>query len=168
MWRTTQYPCIPYRKATVSPVGEFGYMVIPEHLYGAIRKIQDTILICPPIVSQYAALGAMVKGASYRDDRIKVIEKVRRIALGKLNGLSQIIHTPSAEGAFYILLGVDTDKSDMILLRELITQFRVAAIPGSAFGINDGCYLRIAYGSLQQAMVAEGIDRLVPGLKTLT
>ncbi len=144
-----------------------GYMVIPKHLYEAVRKIQDTILICPPVVSQFAALGAMAEGGSYRDDRIKVIEKVRRIALEKLKDLGQIIATPSAEGAFYILLRVHTDKNDMILLKELITRFHVAAIPGSAFGIHDVCYFRIAYGSLQQATVEEGIDRLVRGLKTL-
>ena len=144
-----------------------GYMVIPGRLYEAVRKIQDTILICPPVVSQFAALGAMAEGGPYRDDRIKVIEKVRRIALEKLKGLGQIIDMPRAEGAFYILLRVHTDKNDMILLKELITRFHVAAIPGSAFGIHDGCYFRIAYGSLRQATVTEGIDRLVQGLKTL-
>ena len=28
-----------------------GWMVIPEHLFEAVNKIQDTILICPPVVS---------------------------------------------------------------------------------------------------------------------
>ncbi len=34
-----------------------GYMVAPEPMFEAIRKAQDTILICPPVVSQYAATG---------------------------------------------------------------------------------------------------------------
>jgi len=144
-----------------------GYMVIPEHLYGAVRKIQDTILICPPVVSQLVALGATLEGSAYRDERIKIIEKVRRSALEKLKSLGQVIDMPSAEGAFYMLLRVHTDQDDMSLLRALITQFRIAAIPGSAFGIQDGCYFRVAYGSLQQATVEEGMDRLVMGLKTL-
>ena len=29
-------------------------MVIPEHLFEAVNKIQDTILICPPVVSQWS------------------------------------------------------------------------------------------------------------------
>src|SRR5439155_7269310 len=36
-----------------------GYMVIPKHLLVEVKKIQDTILICPPVISQYAALGAL-------------------------------------------------------------------------------------------------------------
>ncbi|TAF02535.1 MAG: pyridoxal phosphate-dependent aminotransferase, partial [Oscillatoriales cyanobacterium] len=39
-----------------------GYMVIPQHLLVSVRKIQDTILICPPVISQYAALGALQVG----------------------------------------------------------------------------------------------------------
>ncbi len=35
-----------------------GYMVLPEALTVAVRR-QDTILICPPLVSQYAAVGAL-------------------------------------------------------------------------------------------------------------
>jgi aspartate/methionine/tyrosine aminotransferase len=38
-------------------------MVVPERLGDAIAKIQDTILICPPVVSQYAAVGALEAGA---------------------------------------------------------------------------------------------------------
>lgn len=144
-----------------------GYMVIPEHLFESIAKIQDTILICPPVVSQYAALGAMEKGAAYRDKQFKVLEKVRRLVLEQLTGLAGIIDSPSAEGAFYILLRVHTDKDDMTLLRQLVTQYRVAAIPGSAFGITEGCYFRIAYGSLQQETVTKGMERLVQGLKAL-
>jgi len=39
-----------------------GYMVIPETLWMAVTKIQDTILICPPHVSQAAAVGALSAG----------------------------------------------------------------------------------------------------------
>ena len=39
-----------------------GYMTIPPALYDAVAKIQDTVLICPPLVSQVAALGALEAG----------------------------------------------------------------------------------------------------------
>ncbi len=39
-----------------------GYMVTPAHLLEALDKIQDTILICPPVVSQRAAVGALRGG----------------------------------------------------------------------------------------------------------
>src|SRR5256886_7889044 len=36
-----------------------GYMVAPRTMFESIRKIQDTILICAPAISQIAALGAL-------------------------------------------------------------------------------------------------------------
>ena len=42
-----------------------GYMVIPEVLAEAVNKIQDTILICPPAVSQHAAIAALEVGRSF-------------------------------------------------------------------------------------------------------
>ena len=42
-----------------------GYMVIPDALLEAVNKIQDTILICPPAVSQHAALAALDVGRAF-------------------------------------------------------------------------------------------------------
>ena len=52
----------------------------------------------------------------------------------------------------------------MRVAERLIREHRVAVIPGTAFGMTDGCYFRVAYGALQKATVAEGIGRLVTGL----
>jgi aspartate/methionine/tyrosine aminotransferase len=55
----------------------------------------------------------------------------------------------------------------MQLVERLIREHQVAVIPGSAFGIQDGCYLRVAYGALQQDTASKGVDRLIQGLKTI-
>jgi hypothetical protein len=39
--------------------------------------------------------------------------------------------------------------------------------PGLTFGMAEGCSLRVAFGALSQATVAEGIGRLVRGLKAI-
>jgi aspartate/methionine/tyrosine aminotransferase len=44
-----------------------GYMVIPHTLWTAVNKIQDTLLICAPHVSQAAAVGALAAGRAYCD-----------------------------------------------------------------------------------------------------
>jgi aspartate/methionine/tyrosine aminotransferase len=61
-----------------------GYMVIPERLFTAVNKTQDTILICPPVVSQFAALGALQAGAGYCGDHLRSIAEVREIVLNEL------------------------------------------------------------------------------------
>ncbi len=142
-------------------------MVLPENLLEAVNKIQDTILICPSTPSQYAALGALEADPQYRQRNIRMIGKVRQVVLRQLAELGGRVDPPRSEGAFYVLLRVHTDKTDTTLVERLIREHQVAVIPGSTFGIEEGCYLRIAYGALQQQTVAEGIGRLVKGLKAL-
>jgi len=67
-----------------------GYMVIPEHLLVPVKKIQDTILICPPVVSQYAALGALQAGYNYCQKHINAIALVRQLVLDSLNSIQDI------------------------------------------------------------------------------
>jgi aspartate/methionine/tyrosine aminotransferase len=55
----------------------------------------------------------------------------------------------------------------MELTERLIREHGVAVIPGTAFGLHQGCYLRVAYGALQKHTAAEGVGRLVSGLKSI-
>lgn len=132
-----------------------------------IKKIQDTILICPPVISQYAAVGAMKAGAGYCRQKLKMTTEVRQIVLDELETIRNLVTIPRADGAFYFLLRVQKDMDSMKLVRELIEQFKVAVIPGTTFGMKDRCYLRIAYGALQKDTAAEGISRLVGGLQQI-
>ena len=144
-----------------------GYMVIPAHLFDAIRKIQDTILICPPVISQFAAIGAMQTGVAYCHDKLQSLAEVRALVLNELQTIRHLCVVPPADGAFYFLLKIDTTMKPLDLVERLVHEFGVAAIPGTAFGMDDGCYLRVAYGALQKETVAEGIGRLVRGIKTI-
>jgi aspartate/methionine/tyrosine aminotransferase len=144
-----------------------GYQVVPEALSDAINKIQDTVLICPPVISQFAALGALDAGADYCRQRIGDFAGVREIAISRLQQLGDRCIIPTADGAFYFLLRIDTRLSPLELVRRLIEEFHVAAIPGSAFGVTDATTLRVSYGALRPETVLEGLDRLVHGLQAI-
>lgn len=144
-----------------------GCMVIPEELFGSVKKIQDTILICPPVVSQYAAVGALQAGAGFCRRQLATLTEVRTIFLNELAGMGDLCTVPRADGAFYFLLRIHTDRNPMELTEKLVREHGVAVIPGTAFGIDRGCYLRVAYGALPKPTAAEGIGRLVRGLKTI-
>ena len=136
-------------------------MVIPEHLLMPVRKIQDTILICAPVISQFAALGALRAGVAYCREKLESIKEVRAIVAGELTALRDLCHVPRADGAFYFLLRVQTKRGAMELTEQLIREHGVAVIPGTAFGLDQGCHLRVAYGSLHRETASEGIGRLV-------
>ncbi len=141
-----------------------GYMVIPEHLLSAVKKIQDTILISPPIISQHAAIGALSADTSYLQDKRKKMSIKRELVLEKLKGLPCLKTEPTSEGAFYTLLNLDLKQGDLQLAQTLVEKYGVATIPGSAFGINDGCYLRLSYGALSNVDISLGLDRIKNGL----
>jgi len=143
-----------------------GYMAYPEHLASAMIKSQDTILICPPIVSQIAALAALRVGRSHCEPHVRELASIREIVVGELSALAPLAAVPAADGAFYCLMKVRTDADPLAIAERLIREFKVAVIPGTAFGMS-GCYFRVAYGALQKATVAEGIGRLVTGLRAI-
>jgi aspartate/methionine/tyrosine aminotransferase len=142
-------------------------MVIPERLFMAVRKIQDTNLICPPVVSQWAAVGAMLAGRAYCEQKLSVTREVRRLVLERLAGLGDRVVVPLAEGAFYFLLRVHSAMDPMRLVQRLIEEHKVAVIPGTTFGVQNQCLLRIGYGALETHTAIEGIDRLARGLRRI-
>ncbi len=144
-----------------------GWMVIPERLYMPVRKIQDTNLICPPVISQWAAVGAMEAGWRYCKEKQQMTGEIRRMVLDELDDVTDLVTVPRADGAFYFLLRVHKDSNPMELVKQLIEKHKVAVIPGMTFGMEDKCYLRIAYGALQKDTAAEGIGRLVEGLEQI-
>ncbi len=142
-----------------------GYMVIPQHLLAAVKKVQDTNLICPPVVSQYAALGALQAKPEYLVDNIKAIAQVRELVMESFKRLESICTIARADGAFYFFLKVHTQMDAFELVKQLVNKYQVAVLPGTTFGMNQGCYLRVAYGALQKETAKEGIERLVNGLR---
>jgi aspartate/methionine/tyrosine aminotransferase len=144
-----------------------GYMVIPDRLGEAIGKIQDTVLICPPVVSQFAALGALEAGVAYAKEKIGTIAEARRAVLAELREIESFCTVIPTAGAFYLLLRLHADIDPLQLVERLVREHRVAVIPGTTFGLEDGCYLRLSYGALTPDEVEEGVGRLVKGLKAI-
>ncbi len=86
--------------------------------------------------------------------------------MSELSALAPLASVPAADGAFYCLLRVNTNVDPLVVGERLVREHKVAVIPGTAFGMS-GCYFRVAYGALQKATVAEGIGRLVNGLRAV-
>ena len=144
-----------------------GYMVVPNQLEVPIKKIQDTNLVCPPVLNQIAASAALDAGRSWCEQQIRGFEDVRNLVAERLDALGDRCDAPQPEGAFYTLAKMHTDRQDMDLVESLIRQFGVAVMPGQTFGVDQGCSLRIAYGALEQDTVSEGMGRLTRGLEKL-
>ena len=119
------------------------------------------------MVSQYAALGALQASPDYLHHNIRAIAQVREIVINSLKSLTNLCNIADSNGAFYFLLKVNTDIDSLELVKRLIQEYQIAVIPGTTFGMTQGCYLRVAYGALEKDTAKAGIERLVKGLKEL-
>lgn len=142
-----------------------GYMVFPKDLQPNLLKVQDTNLICPPLATQYAALSALETGASYCRAQLPTLSRVRTTVIEQLKALEDLCETPITNGGFYFLLKLSgTTGNDLELVKKLVQHYQVAALPGSAFGLSQGCHLRLSYGMLDMANAKIAMARLISGI----
>jgi aspartate/methionine/tyrosine aminotransferase len=144
-----------------------GYMVMPAPLLTAVKKAQDTIVICPPVISQYAAAGALEAGRDWCREKVAQFNDVRSAVVEQLRELGDMCPQPTSQGALYFLLRINVSIDPLTLAERLIRDHGVAVIPGNTFGIERGCYLRMSYAGLERSQVIEGTRRLVKGLRAM-
>ena len=125
------------------------------------------MLVCPPVISQIAAAAAMAVGPAYCRQQLQAFAEVRDVVLSELRALEPLCTVPPADGAFYCFVRINADVDPMQTAERLIREHKVAVMPGTAFGMTERCYFRVAYGALQKETVSEGIGRLVRGLRSL-
>ena len=106
-------------------------------------------------------------GKNYCYKYLEDIRKVRDIFINHLQELQDICTIVESKGAFYFFLKVNTELNDFELVKKLIKNHKIAVLPGRTFGMEKGCYLRIAYGALKEETATIGIERLVQGLTHL-
>lgn len=112
-----------------------GWMIVPEHMIRPIENLASSLAICPPTLSQHAAL------ACFTDDSLAVFEH-RREAFKKrrdyfLQALESIGLTVPAQpdGAFYVYADISRFSNDSDeMARQLLERGSVAVVPGKDFG----------------------------------
>ncbi len=151
-----------------------GYAAVPRQLMGALAKVQDTVLICPPQVSQRAALAALEAGPAWCRPHIAALGERRRqlfdaVAAARAGGLALELLGPP-DGAFYGLLRFPCALGGEPLMRHLVLGHGVAALPGDSFGLPQAggqALLRLSYGMLEAGALAEALGRLFEALAVL-
>lgn len=151
-----------------------GYAAVPRQLMGALAKVQDTVLICPPQVSQRAALAALEAGPAWCRPHIAALGQRRRqlvdaVAAARAGGQAVELLGPP-DGAFYGLLRFPCGLGGEPLMRHLVLGHGVAALPGDSFGLPPAggqALLRLSYGMLEASALAEALGRLFEALAVL-
>jgi aspartate/methionine/tyrosine aminotransferase len=144
-----------------------GFMVVPDHLFDDLLKVQDTVIVCCPAVSQFVAREALPRARDHARSHLPAMDRVRVAVTERLSALGDLVRVPPAEGAFYLFPEVRTDTGGVELAERLVREHGVAVMPGETFGVRGRCRLRISYGALDEATALEGVDRLARGLEEI-
>lgn len=136
-----------------------GWMVVPEDHIRTVERLAQNMFICPPHISQIAALGALDSIDELEANRAVYAENRRLM----LEGLPKAGFTKIAppDGAFYVYADVsDLTENSLDLARDILHGAGVAVTPGMDFDpVRGGQTLRFSYARAT-ADIVEGLERL--------
>jgi aspartate/methionine/tyrosine aminotransferase len=139
------------------PGFRLGWLIVPPRLARKAEIVAQNLFICPPTLSQYAALEAF---DTVHLQEVREVFRARRDYLyAALSELFCIDVKP--EGAFYLWADVSEYTQDsFIFAKQMLEEIHVATTPGKDFGTHGTSrYVRFAYTRDIEHM-KEGVERL--------
>lgn len=144
-----------FSKAFAMTGWRIGFTAADRELVHEMHKLHQYSTICAPIMSQYAALEGLRHGAA-EVEKMRLSYQQRRNLMMK--GFAEMgLPVTEPEGAFYIFPDIRcTGLSSEKFAEKLIREYKVAVVPGTAFGACGEGFVRCCYateiGKLKEAL----------------
>ncbi len=123
-----------------------GYACGPKDIIAGMTKIHQYTIMCVSITSQMAACEAVHTGRKSVEEMKREYKRRREFVIDGLNEIGLTCHKP--QGAFYAFPSIKkTGLSSLDFAQKLLSQEKVAVVPGTAFGKEFKDYIRISYAS---------------------
>jgi aspartate/methionine/tyrosine aminotransferase len=142
-----------------------GWMLLPQHLHRAVERLASNMTVCPPAISQVAAIAAFTE-----ESRAELESHVRRYAVNRqllLDGLiaAGVTDLAPADGAFYAYADIGHLTQDSRAWCEhVLATTGVALAPGVDFDTVHGHHtVRFSFAG-STADIREALVRLGPVL----
>jgi aminotransferase len=134
------------------------YACGPRDVVEAMMKVHQYIMMSAPTAAQYAGVEALRAGEE--DFRGMLAEYTRRRELVVRACRDMGLELVAPRGAFYAFPSVaSTGLSDVQFAEGLLTEERVAVVPGSAFGEGGAGHVRICYAQKYE-LIEEAFHRM--------
>lgn len=145
--------CQSFSKRCAMTGWRVGYLTGPKEIMERLLLLHAAEVACIPTFIQDACITALETGTS---EMTATYARRRAYACSRLTEMG--LDYPLPEGAFYIFPDISRfGMTDDEFCRRLITEGRVAAVPGSCFGAPG--YIRISF-CCSDARLQLGLDRL--------
>ena len=156
-----------FSKAFAMTGFRLGYACGPAPLIEAMMKVHQYTMLCAPSISQEGALAALRLG----DDATKFMRdryrERRDLFVRRINAAGLKCHSP--RGSFYAFPSVvSTGLDEGEFARRLLTEYKVAVVPGTAFGDAGQGHVRACFTASEEKLTAacDRIERLLTTLRT--
>jgi aminotransferase len=142
-----------------------GFAAAPKYILDIMLKIHQYTGLCAPSISQYAAIEALQNGAPDVERMVNEYTRRRNFIAKSFNDIGLPCLYP--EGAFYAFPDVSpTGLSSRDFALKLLEKYKVAVVPGTAFGESGKNHIRCSFAtSMENIKTAmERIEDFVKGL----
>ncbi|MCM3205544.1 aminotransferase class I/II-fold pyridoxal phosphate-dependent enzyme [Paenibacillus sp. CC-CFT742] len=147
-----------FSKAFAMTGWRIGYMCGHPELIAAMLKIHQYTVMCAPAMGQVAALEALTNGLGEKDRMVESYNQRRRLIVQGFRDIGLDCHEP--QGAFYAFPSIQSTGLNSDLFAErLLTENKVAAVPGNVFGPQGEGFLRCSYAT-SVTQLNEALERI--------
>ena len=146
-----------------------GYLHSDESVIREIIKVHDSLVTCAPVISQYAAMGALEMAQKEVINFNKEYAEKRDFVYQKFDEMKNFFSYIKPQSAYYIFpkiikkeisMGFPEEKSfSWRFSKWILEETHVAVVPGIAFGENGEDHIRINFGRNQKGL-EEALKRI--------
>ncbi|MGZ9276786.1 MAG: aminotransferase class I/II-fold pyridoxal phosphate-dependent enzyme [Candidatus Limnocylindrales bacterium] len=147
-----------FSKAYAMTGWRVGYLAAPTAILEGIIKVHQYGIMSAPTVAQDAALAALQDAEPDVERMLAEYDRRRRLLVDGLNAIG--LDTFEPRGAFYAFPRIaSTGLDDETFTERLLTEERVAVVPGSAFGPSGAGHVRMCYATSYEG-IEEALRRI--------
>jgi len=154
-----------FSKAFAMTGWRIGYACGPAALIEAMMKVHQYSMMCASILSQEAAIEALVRGEDAMKSMRDQYHRRRDFIVRRFNEIGLKCHLP--RGSFYAFPDVSvTGLNEKDFAVGLLQTEKVAMVPGTAFGANGSGFCRACFATSYEQLIeaSNRIERHVQSL----
>ncbi len=154
-----------FSKAFAMTGWRIGYACGPAALVEAMMKVHQYSMLCASIISQEAAIEALVRGEEGMQKMREQYHRRRDFIVRRFNEIGLKCHLP--RGSFYAFPDVSkAGLSERDFAISLLQTEKVAIVPGTAFGENGKGFCRACFATSYEQLIeaSNRIERHVQNL----
>ncbi len=153
--------CFTFTKTYAMTGWRIGYVLAKAELVSQMLKAHIPLSICAPVVSQYAALGALRGPQDCVEEFRQKYLDLRNLTCQRLDRLCSIFEYQRPKGSYCMFpkILIKQGSESLAFCKKLLLEGGVSTTPGAAFGPTGENHLRITFCDSREA-INKAFDRM--------